>query len=321
MVYNGFKRIDEKRGMFMSSSIFDDFRLNPIGLGTNAVGNPNYNPINEEESHNMILTALDLGVNFLDSAYMYGMGHSEEVIGNVLKKCNARNKILLATKGAHKMMGEEIIVDNNPDFLVDEVYKSLKRLQTDYIDLYYIHFPDDKTPKYEAVGALQRLREKGIIKEIGVSNFTMEQIKEANRDGYIDVVQDEYNLLSRDKEKEFIPYLRENNIAFIPYYPLASGLLTGKYHLDSEIPERRKKHPNFSTKYEENLKKIDVLKGMAIEKDCAVYQLVLAWYLNTDFIDAVIPGAKNAKQIRDNQKTSSVSITDQEFRHIDELFR
>ena len=109
----------------------------------------------------------------------------------------------------------ESVVDNHPDFLVDEVYKSLKRLKTDYIDIYYIHFPDEKTPKYEAVGALQKLREKGIIREIGVSNFSLEQIEEANRDGYIDVVQDEYNLLVRDKEEKFIPYLRKNNIAFI----------------------------------------------------------------------------------------------------------
>ena len=303
------------------SSIYDDFQLNPVGLGTNAVGNPGYNPISEEESHNMILTALDLGVNFLDTAYYYGMGHSEEVIGDVLKKCNARNKILLATKGAHRLEGSEIVVDNHPDFLTEEVYKSLKRLQTDYIDIYYIHFPDEKTPKYEAVGALQKLREKGIIKEIGVSNFSLEQIKEANRDGYIDVVQDEYNLLTRDKENEFIPYLRKNNIAFIPYFPLASGLLTGKYTLDTKIPERRLKNPNFSTKYEENLRKIDVLKGIAKEKDCAVYQLVLAWYLETDFIDAVIPGAKNADQIRENQKTGKVQITQKEFKEISNIFK
>lgn len=303
------------------SAIYNDFQLNPVGLGTNAVGNPGYNPISEEDSHNMILTALDLGVNFLDTAYYYGMGHSEEVIGDVLKKCNARNKILLATKGAHRLEGSEIVVDNHPDFLTEEVYKSLKRLQTDYIDIYYIHFPDEKTPKYEAVGALQKLREKGIIKEIGVSNFSLEQIKEANRDGYIDVVQDEYNLLTRDKENEFIPYLRKNNIAFIPYFPLASGLLTGKYTLDTKIPERRLKNPNFSTKYEENLRKIDVLKGIAKEKDCAVYQLVLAWYLETDFIDAVIPGAKNADQIRENQKTGKVKITQKEFKEISDIFK
>ena len=305
----------------MSGNIFEDFKLNPVGLGTNAVGNPKHNPISDEESHEMIQTALDLGVNFFDSAYMYGMGHSEEVIGNVLKKCNTRNKVLLATKGAHRKIGNEIVVDNHPDFLVEEVYKSLKRLQTDYIDLYYIHFPDENTPKYEAVGALQKLREKGIIKEIGVSNFSIEQIREANRDGYVDVVQDEFNLLSRDKEKEFIPYLKDQGIAFIPYYPLASGLLTGKYSPDSEIPEKRRKNPNFTTKFEENLKKIDLLKSMAKEKDCAVYQLVLAWYLHTDFIDAVIPGAKNAKQIRENQKTNKIRITDSEFKEIDQIFR
>lgn len=305
----------------MSNNIYDDFELNPVGLGTNAVGNPSYNPISEEESHNMILTALDLGVNFLDTAYFYGMGHSEEVIGNVLKKCNARNKVLLATKGAHRIAGSEILVDNDPDFLVEEVHKSLKRLQTDYLDIYYIHFPDESTPKYEAVGALARLREKGIIKEIGISNFTLDQIKEANRDGYVDVVQDEYNLLTRDKEKDFIPYLRKNNIAFIPYYPLASGLLTGKYALDTEIPERRRKHPNFSVKYEENLRKIGVLKDIAREKDCAVYQLVLAWYLKTDFIDAVIPGAKRSSQIRDNQKTRQIRLSDAEFSEIDLLFK
>ncbi|MFH5836964.1 aldo/keto reductase [Proteiniclasticum sp. C24MP] len=303
------------------SDIYNDFQLNPVGLGTNAVGNPGYNPISDEESHNMILTALDLGVNFFDTAYYYGMGGSEEVIGDVLKKCNARNKILLATKGAHRMEKGEIVVDNHPDFLVDEVYKSLKRLKTDYIDIYYIHFPDEKTPKYEAVGALQKLREKGIIREIGVSNFSLEQIEEANRDGYIDVVQDEYNLLVRDKEEKFIPYLRKNNIAFIPYFPLAAGLLTGKYTLETEIPERRRKNPNFSTKYEENLRKIDLLRRMAKEKDCEVYQLVLAWYLETDFIDAVIPGAKHADQIRANQKTRKVKISETEFQEISTIFR
>lgn len=305
----------------MTKRIYDDFQLNPIGLGTNAVGNPSYNPISEEDSQHMIVKALELGVNFFDTAYYYGFGHSEEVLGEVLKKSNARHKVLVATKGAHRLEGSEIAVDNSPKFLEEEVYKSLKRLQTDYLDIYYIHFPDDKTPKYEAVGALQRLREKGIIREIGVSNFTLEQIEEANRDGYLDVVQDEYNLLTREKEEKFIPYLRKNGIGFIPYFPLAAGLLTGKYTKDTVIPERRLKNPNFSTKYLENLRKIDVLKHLAREKDCEVYQLVLAWYLETEFIDAIIPGAKNANQIVENQKTSRVSLTKKDFEEINTLFR
>lgn len=305
----------------MKKSIYDDFQLNPVGLGTNAVGNPSYNPISEEDSQHMIVKALELGVNFFDTAYYYGFGHSEEVIGEVLKKSNARHKVLLATKGAHRIEGSEIVVDNSPKFLEEEVYKSLKRLQTDYIDLYYIHFPDESTPKYEAVGALQRLREKGVIREIGVSNFTLEQLEEANRDGYIDVVQDEYNLLTREKEEKFIPYLRKNNIGFIPYFPLAAGLLTGKYTKDTVIPERRLKNPNFSTKYLENLRKIEVLKHLAKEKDCQVYQLVLAWYLETEFIDAVIPGAKNANQIIENQKTKEVTLLMREFDEINAIFR
>jgi aryl-alcohol dehydrogenase-like predicted oxidoreductase len=285
------------------------------------VGNPSYNPISEEDSEHMIVKALELGVNFFDTAYYYGFGHSEEVIGEVLKKSNARHKVLLATKGAHRIEGSEIVVDNSPKFLEEEVYKSLKRLQTDYIDLYYIHFPDESTPKYEAVGALQRLREKGIIREIGVSNFSLEQLEEANRDGYIDVVQDEYNLLTREKEEKFIPYLRKHSIGFIPYFPLAAGLLTGKYTKDTVIPERRLKNPNFSTKYLENLRKIEVLKHLAKEKDCQVYQLVLAWYLETDFIDAIIPGAKNAHQIIENQKTKEVTLSKKEFDEINAIFR
>ena len=102
--------------------------------------------------------------------------------------------------------------------------KSLKRLQTDVIDLFYIHFPDEETPKYEAVGALQRLKEAGKIRAIGVSNFSIEQLKEANQDGYIDVVQGEYNLINRTAEKELFPYYLDKDISFIPYYPLASGL-------------------------------------------------------------------------------------------------
>lgn len=311
----------ESEGMILSSNIYNDFHLNPIGMGTNAVGNPSNNPISDEESQHMIVKALELGVNFFDTAYFYGFGHSEEVLGEVLKKTNARHKVLIATKGAHRREGTDIIVDNDPKFLEEEVYKSLKRLQTDYIDIYYIHFPDDKTPKYEAVGALHRLREKGIIREIGVSNFTLEQIEEANKDGYLDVVQDEYNLLSREKEEKFIPYLRKRDIGFIPYYPLASGLLTGKYTKDTEIPEKRRKNPNFTTKYLENLRKIETLKQLAREKECQVYQLVLAWYLETDFIDAIIPGAKNVNQIIENQKAKEVTLTRNEFEEINALFR
>ncbi len=305
----------------MLEKLLTSGKINPIGLGTNAVGNYSYNPIGDEKSRGMIYEALHLGINFFDTAYFYGMGHSEEIIGEVLKRENKRNEVLIATKAAHVREGRELVINNDPYFLENEVYKALKRLETDYIDIFYIHFPDEKTPKDEAVGALMRLREKGIIRKIGVSNFSVEQIKEANKNGGVDVVQDAYNLLDRSKEEEMIPYLKENDIAFISYYPLGSGLLTGKYTKDTPIPERRVDNPQFTTKYLENLKKIELLQKMAKEKNCEVSQLVLAWYLKNPLVEAIIPGAKNKEQIIMNQKALEVEMTASEYDEIDEHFR
>ena len=295
--------------------------LNPIGLGTNAIGNYSYNPIGDERSRGMIYEALHLGINFFDTAYFYGSGHSEEVIGEVLKRENKRKDMIIATKAAHVREGNDIVISNDPYFLEGEVYKALKRLETDYIDIFYIHFPDVKTPKDHAVGALMRLKEKGIIRKIGVSNFSLDQIKEANKNGGVDVVQDAYNLLDRSKEKEMIPYLEKEGISFISYYPLASGLLTGKYTKDTLIPERRKSNPQFSTNYLENLQKIELLKTMSEEKNCTVAQLVLAWYLKNDRIEAIIPGAKNKEQIIMNQKARVVKLTSSEYDEIDNHFK
>lgn len=113
----------------------------------------------------------------------------------------------------------------------------MERLQTDFIDLFYIHFPDENTPKYEAVGALQELKEKGVIRAIGVSNFSAEQLAEANLDGYVDVVQDHYNLLTRGAEETLFPYIAKHNMSFVPYFPFASGILAGKYTPETTFEE------------------------------------------------------------------------------------
>lgn len=141
-----------------------------------------------------------------------------------------RHELILATKGGLTLVGNDVTMDNSPAYLKQAVEDSLKRLQTDYIDLFYIHAPDQDTPKDEAVGVLKQLKDEGKIRAIGVSNFSLEQLKEANRDGYVDVLQGNYNLLQREAEQEFFPYTTENNISFIPYFPLASGLLAGKYN-------------------------------------------------------------------------------------------
>ena len=184
--------------------------MNPIGLGTNAVGGHNLYPnLDEEAGKELVRAAINNGVNFLDTAFIYGPGRSEELVGEVIKETGKRSDVILATKGAHKFVGQDVVIDNSPHFLKQAVEESLNRLQTDYIDLFYIHFPDNDTPKDEAVGALKQLKDEGKIRAIGVSNFSIEQLKEANKDGYVDVYQGEYNLLQRSAEKELLPYTAE----------------------------------------------------------------------------------------------------------------
>lgn len=185
--------------------------VNPIGFGANAVGGHNLYPnLNEEEGPDLVRTALQQGVNFIDTAFIYGPKRSEELIGEVVKEQGNRAETIIATKKfAHVLNQENKKFNNHPTFLKTAVDEALGRLQTDYIDLFYIHFPDNDTPKDEAVGALKELKDAGKIRAIGVSNFSLRQLQEANKDGYVDVVQGEYNLLLRDAEHELFPYLKE----------------------------------------------------------------------------------------------------------------
>ncbi|MBS4210932.1 aldo/keto reductase [Neobacillus rhizophilus] len=299
-----------------------DLYVNPIGLGTNAVGGHNLFPnLDEEAGRDLVRKGLREGINFLDTAFIYGPKRSEEIVGEIVKESGNRSEIVIATKAAHKFVGNEVVLDNSPAFLKQSVEESLQRLQTDYIDLFYIHFPDQDTPKDEAVGALKQLKDEGKIRAIGVSNFRLEQLKEANKDGYVDVYQGEYNLLSRAAEKELLPYMIDHQISFVPFYPLASGFLTGKYNINTVISEKNQKRPQFQKEvYEQNLAKIDKVRGIADAKGAEVAHVVLAWYLTREGIDVIIPGAKNADQVLHNLKTLNVQLSPQEIQSIDQIF-
>ncbi len=148
-----------------------DLYINPIGLGTNAVGGHNLFPnLDEEAGREIVRTAIDNGFNFIDTAYIYGPERSEELIGEVIREKGKREELIIATKGAHKFVEDEIILDNSPNFLRKSVEDSLIRLRTDYIDLFYIHFPDEHTRKDEAVGALKELKDGRKIGALGVGN-------------------------------------------------------------------------------------------------------------------------------------------------------
>ncbi|HGO3541074.1 TPA: aldo/keto reductase [Staphylococcus aureus] len=298
-----------------------DVEVFPIALGTNAVGGHNLYPnLDEEQGKDVVRQAINHGINLLDTAYIYGPERSEELVGEVVKEY-PREQIKIATKGSHEFdENQEVHQNNQPEYLKQQVENSLKRLQTDYIDLYYIHFPDDNTPKDQAVAALQELKEQGKIKAIGVSNFTLDQLKEANKDGYVDVVQLEYNLLHRENEA-VLQYCVDHQITFIPYFPLASGILAGKYDENTKFSDHRTTRRDFIPGvFEENVRRVKALESLAAAHQTSIANIVLAFYLTRPAIDVIIPGAKRAEQVIENIKAADIVLSDDKIQYIDELF-
>lgn len=286
-----------------------------LGLGTNKVGGHNlFKGLKDEDGYAVVKEAIDNGITTLDTAYMYGVGRSEEIIGDVIQDYD-RSKLVIATKAAQDP-NNDLKNNNNPEFLKKTVDDALKRLKTDYIDIFYIHFPDEKTPKNESVAALNELKKSGKIRAIGVSNFSLDQIKEANKDGLVDIVEDNYSLLHRDAEKELFPYLRKNNISFVPYFPLASGLLTGKYSsadvkkFDQYTPEQ----------FNSILNSIDKVRKIANKYEATVTQVILAWYMKNPDISIVIPGARKPEQVDQNVKALNIDLGNTDYHTIDEAF-
>ncbi|MFI8707338.1 aldo/keto reductase [Bacillus sp. NPDC077411] len=296
--------------------------VSQIGFGTNAVGGYNlFSNIDEAEGTKMIEEALYQGVTFFDTADVYGFGRSEELLGEVLRR--KRKDITLATKGGiQKLLGATTRINNKPSYIRTAVENSLQRLQTDYIDLYYLHFSDPGIPFSESVGELVRLKEEGKIRAIGISNINIKQLKEANQHGDIAVLQSPYNMLDRTAEKELIPYCIEQNIAFIPYGPLAFGILGGKYPENLQLSEgdwRRSVSLFEEDVYKKNFVKVEKLKKFATERNTTMPNLALAWLLAQDGIDAVIPGGKHVEQIRENIKVNRVTLLESDLQTIQSI--
>lgn len=297
----------------------------PLGLGTNAVGGHNLFPnLDEKTGMATVRTALDNGITMLDTAYAYGLGRSEELIGQVLKDYD-RSKITIATKGAQIVKDGQTTISNAPDDLKRFVEASLKRLQTDYLDIFYIHFPDENTAKDKAIATLQELKDQGLIRAIGVSNFSLAQLKEANRNHQVDVIENQYSLVHREPEKELFSYLKQEHISFVPFFPLASGLLTGKYDTTpKKFPDDdlRSQDPNFSgSRFKAIIEAVNSLQPIADNHDATIAQIVLAWYIKNPDISVVIPGAKSPHQVQSNAKALNIVLSAEEYNMIDNTFK
>ena len=300
-----------------------NIEVSVIGLGTNAVGGHNlFQNLNEEDGKDFVREALKNGVTFIDTADIYGPGRSEELVGEVLKEFN-REDYVIATKGAQKWSSDGSIKTNNrPEYLRDALENSLQRLQLDYVDLYYLHFPDGETPFAQSIGELARLKEEGKIRSIGISNVSLQQLKEANANGDISVLQSPYNMFDRSAEAELLPYCIENNISFIPYGPLAFGLLGGGFTKDSKLDEQdwRNSIPLFQgDQFQQALTKVDKLKEFALKKDTTLPNLALAWLLAQEGVDAVIPGGKRKERIRENTQASDIVLSNEELAIINDI--
>jgi aryl-alcohol dehydrogenase-like predicted oxidoreductase len=290
-----------------------------VGLGCNNFGWR----IGPEESAAVIYAAIDAGINFFDTADVYGIGQSEEFMGRALGA--RRNEILIATKFGIKL-DEQRPGGAKPEYVRRAVEDSLRRLATDRIDLYQIHKPDPETPIADTLGALNDLVRAGKVREIGCSNFSAEQLQAAaaavkpSAARFVSV-QNEYSLLKRDPEAEVLPECVRQGIGFIPYFPLANGLLTGKYRAGKPIPEGSRAHAGFGPKVftEENLALVESLIRFAESRNRTLLELAMSWLACQPAVASVIAGAKSVEQVKANAAAAGWRLSAEDFAEVHRL--
>jgi aryl-alcohol dehydrogenase-like predicted oxidoreductase len=290
-----------------------------LGLGCMSMSGT-YGKSDDAQSIAVIHRALDLGVNLLDSADMYGWGHNEELIGRALK--GQRGRAVLATKfGQVRGADGANLVDGRPAHVIQACDASLRRLGTDEIDLYYQHRVDPKVSIEETVGAMSRLVERGKVRSLGLSEAAPATIRRAHSVHPISAVQLEYSLLYRQPAEEALETCRELGITLVAYSPLGRGLLSGRIQSAAEIPEddRKRQHPRFQGEsFEHNRRLVGRIEAIAREKGITPSQLALAWLLARGNDVVPIPGTKRAAYLEENVGALGIRLSPEDIARIDE---
>ncbi len=296
-------------------------KVSEIGLGTNAFGGR----ADEQTSLSIINHALELGINFIDTAELYTQGRSEEIIGKAIK--GKRSQVVIATKFGHRASIGPRERGGSRNYIMKAVDLSLRRLNTDYIDLYYLHYPDSETPIEETIRTLDRLISAGKIRYLACSNLVAWQLCEAlwtskfhDFESFI-AVQSRYNLLDRYIERELVPCCQSYDVGVVPWGPLAGGFLTGKYQRDQEIPTR---FVNKSSIYGDvhtntNFNKLAKLEVFAKERGHSVGELAIAWLLSHSWLGSVIAGTTNVEQLSRNVAAVSWKLTTEDIIQLDKI--
>ena len=293
-------------------------RVSVVGLGCNNFGMR----IDETATARVVGASLDAGINFFDTADIYGSTKSEEFLGRAL--AGRRQQAIVATKFG--MAVDEQRKGARPEYVHRAAEDSLKRLRTDYIDLYQLHQPDPEVPIADTLGALDQLVQAGKVKEIGCSNFSEAQLDEAARAtrsgaaGFVSV-QNEYSLLKREPEPSVLPACERLGLAFLPYFPLASGLLTGKYEPGKAAPKDSRLSLSWTSRFttDRNVRVAESLKAFAAARGHTLLDLAMSWLATRPRLASVIAGATSPEQVRANAAAVNWPLTREDVAEIDRL--
>lgn len=298
-------------------------KVSTIGIGTNRFGSEK---TPQAEVNRMIDTAMDLGINHLDTANMYQKGQSEITLGNALK--GKWDKFFLATKFFFPTGDGPNDGGTSRIHVMNAVEASLKRLQHDHIDLYYVHRWDENTPIEETMRVLDDLITQGKVRYIGASNFAAWQLAKANMLATLKgwhtfvALQSHYHMFEREVEKEALPYCQEDKVAFIPYFPLAGGFLTGKYEAGKPAPAgSRGESSEYVQQYmtDNHFRKLDTLKTFAKDNGHEINELAIAWLLAQPQVTSVISGATRLDHIKLNAKASDWELSTHDLEEINQI--
>ncbi len=305
-----------------------DLELTVIGLGTWAIGGPwqyGWGEQDDADSIRTILAAVDAGINWIDTAPIYGCGHSEFIVGTALREIS--EKPIIATKcGLGWNDKREKINCLDHDAIIAECEASLRRLGVEVIDLYQMHWPVPDAQVEEAWEAMAKLVEQGKVRYIGGCNFTVEQLQRVSTIARCDSLQPPYSMLSRGIEDNQMPYCRENGIGIVAYSPMQKGLLTGKFtkaYLQTlAADDHRLKDRNFmGGRFEQNLKIIDALKPIAARNGKTPGQLAIAWTLRNEAMTAAIVGARKQQQIEETAAAGDWVLSDDDIAEIEAILK
>jgi aryl-alcohol dehydrogenase-like predicted oxidoreductase len=286
------------------------YQVRAVGFGCMNISHAYGVPPPPERGAQLLQKAYDLGVDFFDTATLYGFGTNEELVGKTLKP--VRNKILLASKGGMAGVDGRRVINGRPEALRRNCEDSLRRLQTDVIDLYYLHRWDKTVPIEDSVGELSILVKEGKIRQIGLSEVSAVTIQKAHAIHPIAAVQTEYSLWTRNPEISVLKTCKENDISFVAFSPLARGYLGGELRdvNNLDVKDIRQSMPRFSKdNYPKNVELLFQFDELAKSLDCSMAQLAIAWLLNKDDFIIPIPGTTQIKHLIDNMGATSVRLT------------